>query len=324
MPRVTVVTCFWNSEAYLGRTIDIVVAQCFPDWEQVIVDDGSPGDFSGVVEPYAAVEPRLKILRQPNGGLCNARNSGYRAASPDSEYLLFLDADDCMEPDMLVTLVAELDAHPEAGMAFCDRTIIDADDRPIDAFKDAWIPRLVPSGRGARWMRADEPETPFVAFYAYSVAVPSLTLIRRSIFEELGAWDESLGPIYDDTDMWLRVTLASTARYVPRRLLRRRIHGAQLTRTPAGESRRREALRKFERKWSDPRWLDDAGWRRVKTAHRLNQGRLAPYLWFSWARERARRRQWFEAARCAGRGMRQIGRHGPSALASLLLREARA
>ncbi len=314
MPRVTVVTCCWNSEAYIGRTIESVILQTFPGWEQVIVDDGSPGDFTGAVGPYAASEPRIRIVRQRNGGLCNARNSGHRAASPDSEYLLFLDSDDCMEPDMLATLVAELDAHPEAGMAFCDRTIIDAGDRPIEAFRDAWIPRLVPHGLGARKLRPDEPETPFVAFYAYSIAVPSLTLLRRSIFEGLGTWDESLGPIYDDTDMWLRVTLVSTARYVPRRLLRRRIHGDQLTRTVGGDERRRAAQRKFDDKWNDPSWLAEADRRSVDSARRLKKGRLDPYLWFSWAGERLRRREWLEAARCAGRGLKQLGLHGPRAL----------
>jgi hypothetical protein len=203
-------------------------------------------------------------------------------------------------------------------MAFCDRTIIDAEDRPIDAFEDSWIPRLVPHGLGARRLRPDEPETPFVAFYANSVAVPSLTLLRRSTFEGLGRWDESLGPIYDDTDMWLRVTLAATARYVPRRLLRRRIHGDQLTRTAAGDERRRDAQRRFDAKWRDPRWLDDRDRGRVAAARRLKDGRLAPYLWFSWAGERARRRQWREAARCAGRGLKQLGLHGPGALIASL------
>jgi GT2 family glycosyltransferase len=314
MPRVTIVTCCWNSEAYIGRTIESVLGQTFADWEQVIVDDGSPGDFMGTAGPYVASDPRLRIVRQRNGGLCNARNAGYRASSPDAEYLLFLDSDDCMEPDMLATLVEELDGHPEAGMAFCDRTIIDADDRPIEAFRDAWIPRLVPHGLGARRLRADEPETPFIAFYAYSIAVPSLTLLRRSTFERLGAWDESLGPIYDDTDMWLRVTLASTARYVPGRLLQRRIHGAQLTRTAGGDERRREAQRKFEAKWRDPQWLDEEDRRRVTVARRLKDGRLGPYLWFSWAGERLRRRQWLEAARCTVRALRQLGLHGPGAL----------
>jgi glycosyltransferase involved in cell wall biosynthesis len=316
MPRVTIVTCCWNSEAYVGRTIESVLTQTFSGWEQVIVDDGSPGDFMGAVGPYAASEERIRIVRQRNGGLCNARNSGYRAASPETDYLLFLDSDDCMEPDMLATLVAELDNHPEAGMAFCDRTIIDVEDRPIDAFKDAWIPRVVPRGLAGRRLRPDEPVTPFVAFYAYSIAVPSLTLLRRSTFESLGAWDESLGPIYDDTDMWLRVTLVSTARYVPHRLLRRRIHGAQLTRNAGGDERRREAQRKFDAKWSDPRWLDENDRRRVTIARRLKDGRLGPYLWFSWAGERLRRGQWYEAARCAGRGLKQLGLHGPRALAA--------
>ncbi|HSS59972.1 MAG TPA: glycosyltransferase family A protein [Candidatus Limnocylindrales bacterium] len=313
MPRVTIVTCCWNSEAYLGRTIDSVIAQSFPDWEHVVVDDGSPGDFTSVVEPYVKAERRIRTVRQSNGGLCNARNAGYRAAAEESEYLLFLDADDCLETSMLATLVAELDAHPEAGMAFCDRTIIDAEDRPIDAFKDEWILRIVPAGLGGRQLTDREAETPFIAFFAFNIVVPSLTLIRRSVFDRVGAWDEALGPIYDDTDMWLRISLASTARYVPQRLLRRRIHGAQLTRGAEGGERRRQATSRFHAKWSNPTWLDQSDRRRVSRAHRVRAGRLAPYLWFGWARQRAGRREWLEAARCAGRGLMGFGLHGPRA-----------
>lgn len=314
VPRVTIVTTCWNSEEFLARTIDSVRAQSFSDWEHVVLDDGSPGDFMGIVQPYLESEPRLRVVRQANGGLCKARNGGYRAASAASAYLLFLDADDCMEPDMLSTLVAELDGHPEAGMAFCDRTIIDANDRPIDAYRDEWIPRLVPHRLGARRLGPSEAETPFIAFYAYSVVVPSLTLIRRRVYERVGAWDESLGPIYDDADMWLRISLVSTARYVPRRLLRRRIHGSQLTRDARSDAGRRRAQRTYDAKWKDPAWLDETARRRVGVARRIRAGRIAPYLWFSWARERARRRQWIEAARCAGRAVRALGLHGPRAL----------
>ena len=314
MTKATIITTCWNSEVYLGRTIESVMAQSFADWEHVVVDDGSPGNFMSVVEPYLKAEGRLRIVRQSNGGLCNARNAGYRAATVKSEYLLFLDADDCMESAMLATLIAELDAHPEAGMAFCDRTIIDSEDRPIDAYADAWIPRIVPSGLGGRRLSDAEAETPFISFYAYNIVVPSLTLIRRSAFDRVGEWDESLGPIYDDTDMWLRISLSFTARYVPQRLLRRRIHGAQLTRDSRGDQRRREARRRYEAKWNNPTWLDTADRRRVSSARRIREGRLGPYLWFGWARERARRHQWLDAARCAGRGVRELGLHGPRSL----------
>jgi glycosyltransferase involved in cell wall biosynthesis len=310
VPRVAVITCCWNSEAYVGRTIESVLAQTFSDWEQVVVDDGSPGDIVAAVGPHMGRDPRIQLVRQRNGGLCNARNAGYHASSPECQYVLFLDADDCMEPDMLRVLVAELDNHPEAGMAFCDRTLIDAHDRPIRQYAGDAIPRFVPGRFRPRRLKTDEPETPFVAFFAYSVTVPSLTLLRRSTFEKVGTWDESLAH-YDDTDMWLRVTLQSTARYVPQHLLRRRIHGEQLTRSPAGESRRRESVSTFDKKWRDLRWLDDRDRQQVAEARRFRDGMVMPYLWFAWAKERLRRRHWFEALRCTARGLKQLGLHGP-------------
>lgn len=305
----------YDLERYVGRTIESVLAQTLDSWELIVVDDGSPGDVTAAVATYSA-NPQVKLVHQRNGGLCSARNFGFRNCSSDSRYLLFLDADDVLEQDMLRVLAGYLDSHPDVGMVFCDRTLIDCDDKPLPMYLDDRIRRYVPHRLGVRQLRPDEADTPFMSFFGYSIAVPSLTLLRRSVFVAAGGWDEHLGPIYDDTDMWLRVTLGNRAHYVPQRLLRRRLHPNQLTRARSGDQRRREAARTFERKWAAASWLSAPQCGVVKEARRFRDGRLLPYFWFSWSGERFRRGQPVEAAKCWLRGCRQLMLHGLAALIS--------
>ena len=81
MPKVSIITPCYKGERFIGRTIESVLAQTWTDWEYVVVDDGSPDGSMEVVAAHAAREPRLALLRQPNGGMENARNSGFAACS---------------------------------------------------------------------------------------------------------------------------------------------------------------------------------------------------------------------------------------------------
>lgn len=294
-PTVSVIIPCYDAEAYLPRTLESVRRQTLPEWEVIVVDDGSPGDFEGAMAGFDG-DPRIRVLRRGNGGQCVARNAGVDLAS-HSPYLLFLDADDLLEPEMLEVLVRELESNPGAGMAFCDRTLIDGEGRLIDSLRDDRIRRYVPDGRRVRLLGPDEPATPFTAFFAYSITVPSITLLRRSVFEAAGRWDQALDH-RDDTDMWLRVTLRSEARHVPRRLVARRLHGRQLTRSAEAAVKRRTSLQKFERKWRDTGWLSPAERLTVEEARRFRDRRLLPHLWMGWGGERLRRGEPLEAARC--------------------------
>src|SRR5262249_33469218 len=131
VPAVSIVTPCYNAGRFISRTVESVRRQTFAAWEHVVVDDGSTDDSAAVVTSLLASEPRLRLIRQANGGMSDARNNGFRACSPSSRYLLFLDADDCLEPGMLETLYRHLELHPEAGMAYCDHVHIDEQDRVI-------------------------------------------------------------------------------------------------------------------------------------------------------------------------------------------------
>ena len=132
MPKISIITPCYNSDRYIGRTIASVQAQTLIDWEHIVVDDGSSDRSAEIVQSYSTSDPRIRLIQQPNGGVCKARNAGVVAASQESDYLLFLDADDCLNPEMLETLVSYLDQHLEVGLIYCTHTNIDANDQLIE------------------------------------------------------------------------------------------------------------------------------------------------------------------------------------------------
>jgi glycosyltransferase involved in cell wall biosynthesis len=107
MPRFSVLMPTYNRADTILRAIESVLAQTYADWELVVVDDGST---DGTFEKIANVDPRIRIIRQPNQGLAGARNTGMRSAAGD--LVAFLDSDDEWLPHHLELASAFFDAFP--------------------------------------------------------------------------------------------------------------------------------------------------------------------------------------------------------------------
>lgn len=109
MPKISIIVPVYKVEALLGRCIDSILCQTFPDFELILVDDGSP-DQSGVIcDQYAARDKRIRVVHQKNGGLSAARNTGISLAA--GEYLSFVDSDDMIHPQMFEFLLSSLEKH---------------------------------------------------------------------------------------------------------------------------------------------------------------------------------------------------------------------
>ena len=105
VPLVSIIVPCYNAEAFLGATLEAVIAQTFTDWECVVVDDASRDGSAAVLAQYAERDPRIRPVFQPlNGGAAAARNAGLGVIR--GRYLAFLDADDYWLPEKLAKQVA--------------------------------------------------------------------------------------------------------------------------------------------------------------------------------------------------------------------------
>jgi glycosyltransferase involved in cell wall biosynthesis len=108
-PLVSVVIPAYNAAAFLGETLDSVLAHSYPNLEIIVVDDGSTDATPRFLDSY---RDRICVLRQANAGQAAARNYGAREAH--GELLVFLDSDDLWDPDKIARQVALLCHFPVA------------------------------------------------------------------------------------------------------------------------------------------------------------------------------------------------------------------
>ena len=114
----------FNSERTLARTLTALLAQSYPEFEIIIVDDGATDGTARIATEFTA-DPRVRLIRQSNRGLAGARNTGIAAARGD--VIGFCDADDLWLPEKLGRHVAHLAANPHVGVSYSGSAMIDDD-----------------------------------------------------------------------------------------------------------------------------------------------------------------------------------------------------
>ena len=102
MPKISVIVPVYNTEKYLRRCVDSILAQTFTDFELLLIDDGS-SDRSGVIcDEYALKDSRIRVFHKKNGGVSSARNLGLDNAT--GEWITFVDSDDWISLNLLQNL----------------------------------------------------------------------------------------------------------------------------------------------------------------------------------------------------------------------------
>lgn len=94
MPKISVIVPVYNTEKYLHRCIDSILAQTFTDFELLLIDDGSKDNSGVICDEYAAKDSRVRVFHKENGGVSSARNQGLDNAS--GEWVFFVDSDDAI------------------------------------------------------------------------------------------------------------------------------------------------------------------------------------------------------------------------------------
>ena len=109
-PLVSIVIPVWNVEQFLPYCLDSMLAQTMPDWECILVDDGSTDTSGKICDEYAARDSRFRVIHQENKWSAAARNAGMRIAT--GRYLTFCDSDDQFHPRLLEWATAAMQTVP--------------------------------------------------------------------------------------------------------------------------------------------------------------------------------------------------------------------
>lgn len=107
--KLSIIVPVYNVEAYLQKCVDSLLAQDLPasDYEIILVDDGATDGSGALCDTLAAARGNIRVIHQENRGLSGARNAGIPVAF--GEYIIFVDSDDFLEPNVLGGLVKEME-----------------------------------------------------------------------------------------------------------------------------------------------------------------------------------------------------------------------
>jgi glycosyltransferase involved in cell wall biosynthesis len=208
-PAVSVVIATYNYGRFLAGALESVLGQTFPDFEVLVVDDGSTDDTPAVVRPFLR-DARVRYYRLPHQKQPRTKNAGIHLAR--APLVAFLDADDRWLPSKLEKQVALFRRDPGLGVAYTRRRLIDADGWELEYEQ----PTLY---RGH--VLAEMFRTNFVCF--------SSAVLRRSLLEETGLFDEAL-ELAIDYDLWLRAARRARFDYVDEPIVLYRVGHANLSR----------------------------------------------------------------------------------------------
>lgn len=208
MTTISVIIPAFNQGHYLGEAIQSVIDQTFPDFELVVVDDGSTDNTAQVACSFS--DTRVRYIHQENRGLSAARNTGILRSS--GEYLTFLDSDDLFVADKLETLLNAMQRDPGLGFVAGQAVLIDENALPLGKVFDTPL-----------------PENPVHLLLWNPLHVCSV-MMRRDWQQKVGLFDESLHA-YEDWDMWLRLARAGCRMgWVAHPVSLYRFHTRQMTR----------------------------------------------------------------------------------------------
>ena len=294
MPEVSVIIPTYNSAHYVTEAVDSVLGQSYRDFEIVVIDDGSTDDTRSVMSRYGSP---VRYLRQPNGGVAEARNRGIEESR--GRYVAFLDADDTWAPNKLEQQVEALRNDPGRKACYTAVTVTDADLTPVSVT------------RSRRRGRAMED----LLYLGNVVGTPSTVICERALLQSAGGFDLSLSQCAD-WDMWIRLAARTDFLYLDEPLVKYRVHATNMSRNAA--LLEEDSLRVLEKSFDMP-GLPAALRSRRRAAFAHN------YMVLAGTYSHARR--YADFARCASRAValdfRQVGyliKFPARALARLLSR----
>jgi glycosyltransferase involved in cell wall biosynthesis len=227
-PIVTIVMPSYNHEPFVESAIRSILAQTFPDFEIVVVDDGSADNTKTIIDKIK--DPRLRsVFLEKNVGACEAINIGIRLSK--GKFIAICNSDDIWEPEKLQMQVDFLGKNSEICATFSNVWWINDSGDDLKAENLPSFCNIFAQRNRSRfsWQR-DLIER------GNCLCHPSI-LIRKAAYDNLGYYNNHLRQL-PDFDMWLRLVRKYEIHVMPDKLMRFRLHASNTsTQTPAAKIR---------------------------------------------------------------------------------------
>jgi len=196
---VSVIVPVYNRENLIGRTIDSILAQTYPDIEVIAINDGSTDGSLEVLKAYADSHPeKVVIIDQQNTGQVQARNNGIKHAR--GEYIAFLDSDDTWEPHKLAKQLSLFKG--DIGLVYCGIHEVDPNGKVL---------HTVPCEQGLRG-------NIYQQLLVKNRMTGGTVVVSRIALESVGLFDESFLAA-ENWDLWIRIARLFHVEYVDEPLL---------------------------------------------------------------------------------------------------------
>ncbi len=195
----SVVIPLYNKEKHITRAMESVLGQNHPDFELLVVDDGSSDD--SLVKARSVSDPRVRVIHQENRGESGARNRGISEAK--GQYIAFLDADDYWRPDFLQEIKSLIECFGDEATFFATAYLV-SDGKELR--HPSW------PGIGRAKIKAVLPD-----FFAHMAGgplliLPSCVCVGKETLHHVGLFTPGL-KLGADQELWQRLALKSKLAY---------------------------------------------------------------------------------------------------------------
>ena len=193
MPAVSIIIPLHNKGPYIRETLESVLAQTFQEWEAFVIENHSTDNGPAQVIDIASCDPRIHLIQAPPAvrGPGAARNLGIAAAR--GEWVLFLDADDLLEPDYIELHLLTAKANSDADILVCGmRKFLAGGDSALEVQTPSWIGKPI-----------EELRETSIALCPWNIHA---AMVRRTTLTSDLWWNEDLD-VYlgEDINFWFKV-----------------------------------------------------------------------------------------------------------------------
>lgn len=195
--NVSIISPVYNQERYVAQCIESALAQTYPHWEQIFVDDGSTDRTRDVIAAYR--DPRITLIALPHRGL-GALAESYNAALAVARGALIgiLEGDDAWPPDKLERQVPTFD-DPRTLLSWGRGALVDAEGRPM---------RVMTTMKGVSGLARIDAAAAFHRLARENFFIPSVTvMVRRTALDAIGGFRQTGSSLFVDLPTWLWLTL---------------------------------------------------------------------------------------------------------------------